>query len=84
MGRVAVTLKVMPKSPDTDIERIKKEIRGSIEVQEIKEEPIGFGLVALRVLVVLADASGGTDSVEKAISGIEGVASVETEDVTLL
>lgn len=84
MGQVAVTFKVMPESPDVDIARLKTEIREKMGVQEIREEPIGFGLVALKVLVVLPDASGGTDKLEKMLSDLEGVASVETEDVTLL
>ncbi len=84
MGQVAITLKVMPESPEVDIARMKKEIRNTVDVQEIKEEPIGFGLVALKVLIVLQDSAGGTDMIEKSISEIDGVASVETEDVTLL
>lgn len=84
MGQVAVTLKVMPDSPAVDIPKLKRLIENRIDAQEIREEPIGFGLVALKVLVVLPDASGGTDRIEKELSGIEGIASVETEDVTLL
>lgn len=84
MGQVAITLKVMPESPEVDIGRLKEEIRNSVDVQEIKEEPIGFGLVALKVLIVLQDSSGGTDTIEHTISEISGVGSVDTEDVTLL
>ena len=84
MGQVAITLKVMPESPEVDIGRLKEEIRNSVDVKEIKEEPIGFGLVALKVLIVLQDSTGGTDMIEKLISEISGVASVNTEDVTLL
>ena len=84
MGQVAITLKVMPESPEVDIGRLKEEIRNSVDVKEIREEPIGFGLVALKVLIVLQDSTGGTDMIEKSISEISGVASVDTEDVTLL
>ena len=84
MGQVAITLKVMPESPEVDIGRLKEEIRNSVDVKEIREEPIGFGLVALKVLIVLQDSTGGTDMIEKSISEISGVASVNTEDVTLL
>lgn len=84
MGQVAITLKVMPESPEVDINRLKEEIRNSVDVKEIREEPIGFGLVALKVLIVLQDSTGGTDMIEKSISEISGVASVDTEDVTLL
>ena len=84
MGQVAITLKVMPESPEVDIGRLKEEIRNSVDVKEIREEPIGFGLVALKVLIVLQDSTGGTDMIEKSISEISVVASVDTEDVTLL
>ena len=84
MGQVAITLKVMPESPEVDIGRLKEDIRNSVDVKEIREEPIGFGLVALKVLIVLQDSTGGTDMIEKSISEISGVASVDTEDVTLL
>ncbi|MBI2233164.1 MAG: elongation factor 1-beta [Candidatus Aenigmarchaeota archaeon] len=84
MGQVAITLKVMPESPEVDIGKLKEEIRNSVDVKEIREEPIGFGLVALKVLIVLQDSTGGTDMIEKSISEISGVASVDTEDVTLL
>ena len=84
MGQVAVTFKIMPESPEVDTARVKNEIKEKIDVQDIKEEPIGFGLVALKVLVVMPDSAGGTDSIEKQLSAIRGVASVETEDVTLL
>lgn len=84
MGQVAVTLKVMPDSADIDIPELKKTIEKQAGVKEVREEPIGFGLVALKVLVVVPDVSGGTEKIEKELSGIEGVASVETEGVTLL
>lgn len=84
MGQVAVTFKVMPESPEVPVSQLKKEIKDRVDAQDIKEEPIGFGLVALKVLVVLPDAAGGTDTIEKELSKIKGVASVETEDVTLL
>lgn len=84
MGNVAITLKVMPASPDVDIAEIKSGIQNMVEAQEIREEPIGFGLTALKVLIVVPDSSGGTDEIEKKIASVAGVASVETEDVTLL
>jgi len=33
MGNVAVTFKIMPESPDTDLEEIKKEIFKKIEIR---------------------------------------------------
>ncbi len=84
IGQVAITLNVMPESPDSDINHIKDEIKKRADVKEIRENPIAFGLVSLKVLLILPDSAGGTDKIEKMISEIKGVASVETEDITLI
>lgn len=90
MGNVAVTLKVMPESPDVDLAVLKKKIEDiflqfeEAKLQQINEKPIGFGLVALQVLITLPDSAGGTEGIEQALAGIEGVASVESEGVTLI
>lgn len=87
MGQVAVTLKIMPDSPDADIERIKKEIEGlelePAKLQEIKIEDMAFGLKAIKVLYIMPD-TGGTDRIENAIKEIDGVAEVEPGELTLL
>lgn len=90
MGNVAITLKVMPESSEVNLTDLKKKITEVFEefheakLQNIYEKPIGFGLVALQVLIVLPDSAGGTDSIETAIRAIEGVSSVESEGVTLI
>ncbi|MDD1724512.1 MAG: elongation factor 1-beta [Methanospirillum sp.] len=85
MGDVALIIKVMPESPEINRETIKEQIKGKIpRVQEIREEPIGFGLVALKVAVVVPDAEGQTESVEAALNAIEGVERAEIVETTLL
>lgn len=90
MGNVAVTLKIMPESPSVSIPELKKEIENAIakfphaRLQRVYENPIAFGLVALQVLLVLPDNAGGTDDIETALTEINGVASVESEGVTLI
>ena len=88
MGTVAVTLNVMPNSPEVDLEKIKSEISSEanklgIELKGIEEKPIAFGLKRLEVLLIMPD-QGGTDKIEDSISKIEGVKSVESGEVTLL
>ena len=78
-----MVLKVMPESADTDIGRIKKEIKKIEAVRQVEEKPIAFGLKCLEVLLMFDDKKG-SDDIEKKIEGIEGVASVETVDVTLV
>lgn len=85
MGDVALIIKVMPESPEINREAIKEIIKGKIpRVQEIREEPIAFGLVALKVVVVVPDAEGQTETVESALNSIEGVERAEIVESTLL
>lgn len=85
MGDVALFIRVMPESPDVDREGIKAAIQEKIpSVQEIREEPIGFGLVALKVAVVVPDAEGQTDAVEAALNDIPGVERAEIVESTLV
>jgi elongation factor 1-beta len=88
MGEVVATIKLMPESPEMDVEKVKTEIKSSIpentELHSIEEEPIAFGLVALNVMVVVDDAEGGTEQIEENLSKIEDVASIEVVDVRRL
>ncbi|RMF55666.1 elongation factor 1-beta [Candidatus Woesearchaeota archaeon] len=87
MADVIITLKIMPESPETDLEKVKEEAKGKIKdfcgETETREEmqPIAFGLKALQIIFVMDESKGSTDELEKNISGIEGVASVEVTDV---
>jgi elongation factor 1-beta len=47
-------------------------------------KPIAFGLKAIAVLAVMSDAEGVIDSFIAEIGKIEGVESVEVEDMELL
>lgn len=88
MGEVVATIKVMPESPDVDLEKIKNDIIASIpedaEFHKIDEEPIAFGLVALNVMVVVGDAEGGTEKVEENLTQIQGVSNIEVADIRRL
>ena len=84
MGKVAISIKVNTEGPDVDLESLKQAIKEKVPVEDMEELNIGFGLKALRVMVVRSDAEGqGTDDLENSLSGIDGVASVEVENVTL-
>lgn len=82
MGNVAVELKIMPDSPDVDIEKLKAEISKKIKVQDAKVEPIAFGLKLLRILVIVPDKE--MDDLEGKIKEIKGVSEVETGTATLI
>jgi len=82
MGNVAMSLKIMPESPETDIEKIKDELSKILKIQDAKIEPIAFGLKALKILVIVPDK--GTEEIEEKIKNIDGVSGVEVESVTLV
>jgi elongation factor 1-beta len=84
MGSVALILKVMPESPDVDLEALKAAMRAKVpSIQDIQEEPIGFGLKALKVMAVVSDQGGETDALEEMLSSIEGVERAEIAELTL-
>ncbi len=84
MGKVATIFKIMPVSVKTDLVKLKDEIKNKLNPQDIKEEPIAFGLKAIKVMVITDDASGGTEEIEKSLKSIKGVKEIQVEDVTLL
>ena len=88
MGDVGAKIRVMPESVDTDLEllkeKVKKALPESARLHAFSLEPIAFGLKALIVAVILADAEGGTELVEDAISKLDGVESVNVVEVGLL
>lgn len=87
MALVVITLKIMPENPDVNLGKLEggilEEIKKFSERDDIRvsEEAIGFGLNAVKVVFVMDEEKGGTERLEKAISGIEGVNSVEVLDV---
>jgi elongation factor 1-beta len=84
MGSVAVIMRVMPESPDVNLEELKKALKEKLPgIQDIREEPIGFGLKAIKFAAIVNDAGGETDEIEKKLSQIPGVERAETIEVTL-
>lgn len=82
MGDVGVTMKIMPESVETDMEKVKAEISKRIEIKDSKIEAIAFGLKALKILVVIPDK--GVDQLKDDIAKIEGIADVEIESSSII
>jgi elongation factor 1-beta len=82
MGDVAVSMKIMPESVETDIEKLKEEISKKIEIKDSQVETIAFGLKALKILVVIPDK--GVDQLKDDISKIDGISEVEIESSSIL
>ena len=87
MASVVVTLRVMPNNPNVDLSKIevdaKKEIVGFCDSKEFKTQivPVAFGLKSLNILFVMDESIGSTEELERKISQIDGVESVEVTDV---
>jgi elongation factor 1-beta len=88
MGKVIVGLKVLPESIETNLEELKEAIKSKIPsyatIGSIKEKYIAFGLKALEIAVIIPDSAGGSEEIERVISGIKGVSSVEVVGTGLL
>ncbi len=86
MASVIITLKIMPESPETDLESLREKAKECIareggEVGKEEFEPVAFGLKAIKLIFVRDEAKGGTDKLEEEIALISGVNSVEVADV---
>jgi len=86
MAQVIITLKIMPSGVDTDLGKIEEEAKDKIsefggEVGKREEEPVAFGLKALKLIFVMDEGLGSTESLEEQISKIKGVQSVDVTDV---
>jgi elongation factor 1-beta len=83
MGKVAVLFRVVPESPETDINVIKQKIEKIVSVKDFRVEPLAFGINQLKILVV-SDDKEGLGNIEDKLKKISGVASAEVESVTLI
>lgn len=84
MATVIIITKLMPESPDVDLNKIKQSAQILLEKEGAKnisfeEKPIAFGLKALMVKIDMPEERG-TDIVESILSKIPGVSSVTIED----
>jgi len=86
MANVIVTLKVMPDSPEVDLDKLEKDSSQIIkefggDVGRVEKEPVGFGLTALKILFVMSEDLGGTDELEDKVKAIADVGNAEVVDV---
>ena len=86
MAEVVVTVRLMPESPDQDLKILEEKSKIAIEnfggeVGKVDIVPVGFGLNSLNLIFVMDESIGSTDELEKELTGIIGVESVEIIDV---
>lgn len=85
MGKVAARMKVMPQSPEIDLDALEKRLTAALpegaKINGFEREDVAFGLIALLPTVVVPDDAGGTDAVEAAFGEVQGVESVAVDEV---
>lgn len=82
MAKVAVILRILPEdvsiSPEQLVNEIKNRLPEQYDIKAWDEEPIAFGLKALRLLVTMPEETeGGTEPLEELIGQIPGISQVE-------
>ncbi|MFC5973341.1 elongation factor 1-beta [Halomarina salina] len=85
MGKVAARLKVMPNSPDVDLDGLQERLEASLpegaKISRTDREDVAFGLVALMPTVIIPDEAGGTEAVEESFQNVDDVESVDVDQV---
>ena len=85
MGIVAVKIKIMPVSPESNLEKIKEKSKNLIHKEEgkncqISEEPIAFGLKAIIAFFAWPEEKP-LEPLEESLKKIENVNSVQVIDM---
>lgn len=87
-NRVGLVVRVMPTGVDVDLKSVAEGVRTAMptdaKLRGMQVRDIAFGLKALLVSVEIPDTGGLQEQIEKALSGISHVESVEVIDTTLL
>jgi len=85
MSKVAAQIKVMPESPEVDLDALEERLEDALpegaKINGFERDDVAFGLVALLPTVIVPDDAGGTDVVEEAFAAVESVESVEVQSV---
>ncbi len=87
MANVVITVKVMPSSPEIDLQELEKKMKEKIlaftGIDEFRTsiEPVAFGLKALMITFLSPEEKGDTEPLEKELENIDGVESIQVVDV---
>lgn len=84
-GLVGVKFRIMPSSPEANLEKIKEKSKKIIETNkgmrlQISEEPIAFGLKSVNLFFQFDEDSALTE-IEESLQKIKEVQSVEMTDI---
>ncbi|PIU75891.1 elongation factor 1-beta [Candidatus Pacearchaeota archaeon CG06_land_8_20_14_3_00_35_12] len=81
MALMAVKIKIMPESPESDLKKIEEDAKQVLEktgakIHSIEIEPIAFGLKAVIIIFGWPEEKG-LDLLEDELSAVEQVSSTE-------
>lgn len=85
MGIAAVKIRILPNSPEVDLEKLKSSIKSMIEENggkncKFEEEPIAFGLKALIAFFAWSEEAE-LEPLENSLKEIDEVSSVQVIDM---
>lgn len=89
MAKAIITFKLMPESPEVNLEPIKKKAQEiaqnyhAIGQMQAKEEPIAFGLKAVIVMAMYDVEGSNFEAIAEEMSTIPGVQSAEVVKMDL-
>ena len=75
MGEVIVVFRILPDGIDS-FEHVKKQCE-ALKPERLEEDPIAFGLKALKFTKIIPDGPGVMDKLENEINSIKGLGSAE-------
>ncbi|MBD3163722.1 elongation factor 1-beta [Candidatus Woesearchaeota archaeon] len=87
MAKAIATVRIMPASPEIELESLEKKSLEKIKSfndngeTKVKKEPVAFGLKSINITFVMDEARGSPDPVAEEIAEFEEVASAEVIDV---
>jgi len=89
MAKAIITFKLMPESPDVNLEEVSMKAEeiarkaGAIGQMQQKIEPIAFGLKAVLILAMYEVEGSDFDGIAEKMATIEGVQSAEVAKMDL-
>jgi len=90
MGDVAIIYRVMPEGVEVDMVKMEEAVKAAIPegatLEGFMVKDVAFGIKALLMRVIIPDKIGGgiPDKIEERVQAIEGVASIEVIEQTLV
>jgi elongation factor 1-beta len=86
MAKVYIKIKIMPKSPETDLGKIEDQVKKIVfddgsKWHTSETKPIAFGLNALEFIFMRDESKGDTEPMEIEFAKIVDVESVDVVDV---